>query len=126
MGPFSRNKKKLKIYIIDDDQDARESLGQILLELYPAELWAFDSVDSCIAKLKTETVVPDVILSDVRMPSGSGFQLPHLLQEMGLQIPTIFVTGLGGEEINDGQMVVLSKPFSMQKIKAYVDKVLPK
>ena len=81
-----------KVLIIDDDEDFREDVSEILLLSNYVPLIAEDG-KSGVAKALREK--PDVILCDVGMPNLDGFSVFHILSrhpETG-GIPFIFMTG---------------------------------
>lgn len=127
LGKKKEEKKKkpnFSVYIVDDEEDIREILSYMLEDTISFSFKEFSNVDDTIAALEEETVLPDLILSDVMMPGLSGFALSSILEEKGLEIPIIYITGLKGDDIHDGKHIVLSKPFSKSIIKGEVKKAL--
>lgn len=80
------------IYIVDDDDAVRDSLGMLLesagldVETFPSALGA---LDRCKQKR------PDCLLTDIRMPGMDGLALQRALTEAGIDIPVIIMTGHG-------------------------------
>jgi two-component system LytT family response regulator len=80
----------LKIIIVDDEKRIRNSLVNVLKLHYPnvnivAEA---DDVTSAITAVKKHS--PDVVLLDIKMPDGTGFDM--LKQLMPLTFKIIFIT----------------------------------
>jgi two-component system CheB/CheR fusion protein len=70
--------RKLKVLIVEDNQDAAESLALVL------DLWGYESrvvFDGVAALEAAEQYVPDVIISDLGLPGMDGYQLAGRLRE---------------------------------------------
>jgi DNA-binding response OmpR family regulator len=66
---------------------------------------------------------PDFIVSDVRMPGGSGLQVLEAIRVAGWSVPVILITAFGDEDVRCegarlGAACVLSKPFDMDDLRA--------
>jgi len=82
-----------RVLVVDDDQQDRERLAQIIADLgYLCET-ASDG-EGALAKLDAAPV--DVIISDLMMPRMDGFELLRTLFERGDLTPAIVLTGAGG------------------------------
>lgn len=96
----------MRILIVDDESDMRESL-RMLLEVHGhAEIVAADSAieakEMLLSMGAAERAPPiDVILTDVSMPGMTGIELcRHIKSSPHLQhIPVLILTGLGSESI---------------------------
>lgn len=71
---------------------------------------------------------PDVILLDVSLPDGNGFNL-YQKNILHKNIPTIFLTALDDEEnivkgLNMGAEDYITKPFSTKELLARINKVI--
>jgi CheY-like chemotaxis protein len=79
------------ILIVDDDNAVRELLKIVVTrEGFRVEAAA----DGSEALTKARTISPDLILLDLMLPKGGGFEIVHELQndETG-QIPVVIMTG---------------------------------
>ncbi len=56
-------------------------------------------------------------MSNVQIPGMSVFSLRSAIDEMGLDIPLILITGLAEDEVDDSQAIVMSKPYNIRKLK---------
>ena len=111
-------KSDLTVYIVDDDDAVRDSLGLLLKSVgliaspHPsgvAFLEAFrDDWTGCI-------------LLDIRMPGISGMEVQRQLVEKGCNMPIIFITGHGDipaavEAMHLGAYDFVQKPFKDQEL----------
>ena len=91
-------KKVLKVLIVDDDADLGTFMRLKLSMEAPHFSIAFaESGQECLDYLKTHET--DCILSDYQMPEMNGMELLLALREAGNDVPFIFVTGQGNEEV---------------------------
>lgn len=102
----------MRVFVVDDDPDARE----LVRETIESEGWTPVLADDGIAALGAiRRALPDVIVLDLRMPNLDGVAVLELLRstEVGRRIPVVVTTGL---EVRDHvralASAVLVKPFS--------------
>jgi CheY-like chemotaxis protein len=116
----------LRILVVDDDLDLRESLT-MLLEIYGASVTAVASAGEALEALSHE--VPDVLLSDLAMPGQDGYdlirQIRALPPDRGAQVPAAAVTARTGPEdrrrtLAEGFDVHVPKPVSGHDLLAVV------
>jgi CheY-like chemotaxis protein len=70
------------VYIVDDDEDDQEFIKEIWKELaYKNELFFFNNGQAVLDRMKTDSVVPFLILCDVNIPGMGGFELKAKLLE---------------------------------------------
>lgn len=103
---FPRRRKK--IMVIDDDQDFRLSLCELLVDEGFSVTTAKDG-EVGLNNLIHQHDLPDLILVDVMMPVKSGleFRREQLQLDEIANIPVMFMTGMGYVE---GESVLM-KPF---------------
>ena len=101
------------IYVIDDDASMRESLSSLLR----AEGLRVELDDSPFAFLARPQLAEFAcIVLDVRMPGMDGLSLQEKLNEHGLELPIVFISGHGGvpdavRAMKGGAVDFLTKPF---------------
>ena len=67
------------------------------------------------------------VLLDLRMPGMSGLEVQEQLAAMGAEIPVIFLTAHGGEEIPpaSSEIVRIQKPFRDDELIGRLRQLLP-
>lgn len=114
MGPMEAH-----IMLVDDEKTAVETLGRYLNEMgYRVTLCASGS--EALRRFHDDPA--DVVITDLRMPSGGGEQLVEQLREYDPLQPIVIVTGhLGAterlaENLQDDRCAVLKKPVALGKL----------
>jgi FixJ family two-component response regulator len=104
------------VFIVDDDQDFRDSL-ETLLNSIGLKVSTFSSAPEFL-RSKLPDVVSCLVL-DVRLPDLSGLDLQAELAKASISMPIIFVTGHGDipmtvRAMKAGAADFLTKPFREQ------------
>jgi two-component system cell cycle sensor histidine kinase/response regulator CckA len=87
----------LNVLIVEDCRDDAELLVRELSRAGFAVKWQLVETEvDYLSQLETR---PDIVLSDYSMPQFDGLRAMDLLQELGLNIPFILISGTVGEEI---------------------------
>lgn len=102
-----------RILVVDDDPIFRRAL-KLTLDLEGAEIVTAASGNEALRLFDQQTF--ELVISDVMMPDGSGFDLIDGLKKIqGPRPPIILVTGYSTVDAEDairqGAQAVLSKPF---------------
>jgi CheY-like chemotaxis protein len=105
--------RRKKIMVIDDDQDFRLSICELLVDEGFSVSTAKDG-EVGLNQLVHHNDLPDLILVDLLMPIKSGleFRREQLQLDEINKIPVIFITGQG---YVDGEKVLL-KPFDQREL----------
>jgi DNA-binding NtrC family response regulator len=119
-------KEKLKILVVDDDEDLRELIVQIFDS---AEFETFSAKNGREAFRIFETTKLDVVLSDVRMPEMDGVNLLKRIKEKNNILPVVFlITGysdLNPEEAKKyGAVGLVTKPFDRDSLMIAIEKAI--
>ena len=112
----------LRVWIIDDDSSIRWVLERALRNggLQPR---AFDAAEPALDALVRE--VPDVLMTDIRMPGRSGLELLRKIRESRPLLPVIVMTahsdlGSAVSAYEGGAFEYLPKPFDIDQAVALV------
>jgi FixJ family two-component response regulator len=114
------------ISVVDDDESIRESLDGLLKSL-GYETAVFSSAESF---LSSESLAKTAcLILDVRMPGMSGPELQQHLIDRHQEIPTIFITSHGTEDMiarvfANGAVSCLLKPFGEDSLLEAISKAL--
>jgi PAS domain S-box-containing protein len=118
--------KGIRVLVVDDEQDARETMRQIL-EHCNAEVETAGSAAEAISCL--ERWRPDVLLSDIGMPGEDGYELIRRVRELpaerGGQTPAAALTAFARVEdrrraLRAGFQMHLAKPVDIQELATVV------
>ena len=106
------------VYLIDDDQSAREGLADLLSSV-GHNVQSFDSAQEFLAT--TPPDAPCCIILDIRLPGPSGLEVQRILTNSGIHLPIIFVTAHGDismsvRAIKAGAIEFLTKPVHEQQL----------
>jgi DNA-binding NtrC family response regulator len=108
----------MKIAIVDDEQDMRQSISQ-WLALSGFDTETFASAEDALKKLGPD--YPGVVVSDIRMPGMDGMKFLKRLMSIDSALPVIMITGHGDvpmavEAMRVGAYDFLEKPFNPDKM----------
>lgn len=106
------------VFIVDDDAGVRESL-QFMVESVGHNVEVFENARSMIDRCRRP--VAGCLVADLRLPGMSGLDMFDQLVEMGVELPTIVITGHGDvtaavRALKAGAIDFIEKPFSDQAL----------
>lgn len=112
----------MKILIVDDEPAIVEAISWNLRREGHEPLTAGDS-DEALRKFRENT--PDLVILDVMLPSGSGFDICRRLRQNGSRVPILMLTARIAESdrvfgLQAGADDYLIKPFGMRELMARV------
>jgi CheY-like chemotaxis protein len=112
----------LSILLVEDDADTREIAGDVLRQL-GYEVVAASSVAGALGVAKERPF--DILISDIGLPDGNGFDLMRALRASGARAKGIALTGFGtGADVTKarqaGFAMHLTKPISLTKLQAAI------
>ncbi|MGA3004024.1 MAG: response regulator transcription factor [Acetobacteraceae bacterium] len=106
------------VLVVDDDASIRRSLAD-LLESVGLRVQLFASAGEFLRSTRPETSC--CLVLDVRLPGKSGLDFQRDLNNAGIQLPIIFLTGHGDipmsvRAMKAGAVEFLTKPFRDQEL----------
>jgi FixJ family two-component response regulator len=106
------------VYLVDDDDAVRDALS-LLLRTVGIDVRGFASPQAFLGAL--DTLAPGCLILDIRMPMISGLKLQEQLNDLGLDWPTVVISGHGDIEacrraFRNGAIDFLSKPVDEQDL----------
>jgi CheY-like chemotaxis protein len=109
------------ILLVDDNEDARVTVARIL-DMAGYRVAQAPNARAASALLKEQ--VPDLVITDIFMPDGDGFEMLNELRDREPKIPVIAISGGGVQQGLDvlaiagrlGAKKVLYKPFARRQL----------
>jgi DNA-binding response OmpR family regulator len=117
-----------RVVIAEDDEDMRNVLSELVSGLGVDVATASSGGDLIL--LLTDDRPVDLLITDVRMPWMTGFQVALSARNSGLGIPIIIVTAFPDDALRVqvdhlGSAVLLAKPFRPEELLLLVRARLP-
>jgi len=118
------------VLIVDDDESLRDTLRR-MVESVGYDVHCAEDARTAIATVADRE--PDIIITDIYMPAGDGFELLNWLRNNGIRTPVIAMSGSisGAGEYDQlsvaehlGAAAVIDKPFRQSKLVETIDRVL--
>ncbi|MER5172145.1 MULTISPECIES: sigma-54-dependent transcriptional regulator [Thioclava] len=110
--------RMMKIAIVDDEEDMRQSVSQ-WLALSGFDTVSYDCAEAALKEIGADW--PGVVISDIRMPGMDGMEFLKRLMGVDSGLPVIMITGHGDvpmavEAMRLGAMDFLEKPFDPDRM----------
>jgi len=110
------------ILIVDDERAQRDLLARCLRE------WGYRPLAAASGRQALELLAgtsADLVISDVRMPDGSGFDLLRSLRETAPRLPLLLVTAYPDlrqavDAVKEGAVDYLTKPIDLNELQDLV------
>jgi len=115
-----------RILVVDDEGPARMALAELLRE----EGYLADTAgDGFKALARAEEVRPDLILTDLRMPSMDGLELVRRLRRADVTAPVVVMTAFGGVDValdsmREGAIDFVVKPLDTNQLLSVIEQAL--
>jgi len=115
----------MRLLIVDDEVKARETLKSMIKLAYGQahELHEADGVSNAIEQM--QKVTPDLLLLDIRLKDGSGFELLEKIKH--LKIPVIFTTAYNEYAIKAFKFAAVNyllKPIDLDDLSQAINQLL--
>jgi len=110
-------------YVVDDDESIR-TLWRWLMESNGIAVQTFATAAAFIEAYRHE---PGCLVLDLRLPGMSGLELQEYLNQNGIEIPIVFVTGHGDiptavRALKGGAVDYIQKPFGYRSVVSVIRK----
>ena len=127
-APRVMGRSRGKILIVDDEQNARDALDDLLGEEGYATATAGDGAEALRVMARFE---PDVVLTDLKMPRMDGLELLVRGREQSPTTAFVVMTAFGSidtavEAIKRGAENYLTKPLDLDALSALVGRAMEK
>ena len=115
-----------RILVVDDEPGITGMLAIVLEK----EGYAVRTAGTCAEGLRlVEESAPDLVLTDLRMPDGTGFDVLRKTRETSAETPVVIITAYTStktaiEALKAGAYDYVSKPFDVEELKHVVGKAL--
>ena len=115
-----------RVLVIDDEPDIRELLELTLLRMGLDTATAGDVQEGLLA---IQEFKPDLCLTDMKLPDGTGFDVVRYIQRKHPHIPVAVITAFGSmeaavEALKAGAYDFVSKPVDLTKLRDLVNTAL--
>jgi len=117
-----------RILVVDDEP----GITAMLSIVFEQEGYRVRTAKSCAEGLRlVEETAPDLVLTDLRMPDGTGFDVLRKVRETSAETPVVMITAYTStktaiEALKAGAYDYVSKPFDVEELKHVVGKALEK
>ena len=106
------------VHLVDDDAAIRRSVG-FMLKTSGHQVQSYESGAELLKS--GSQLEPGCILLDIRMPEMDGLQVQQALQERGVSLPVIIMTGHGDvalavKAMKSGAVDFIEKPFAKDSL----------
>jgi DNA-binding NtrC family response regulator len=118
--------KNAKVLVVDDEANARTALGELLREEgYDVETAA----DAFKALGKLEAFVPELLLTDLKMPGMDGLELMARMREIDPDCSVVIMTAFGAVEtavaaMRAGATDYITKPLNFDELLIVLERSL--
>ena len=111
---------KKRILVVDDEKEILKFL-ETALSVSGYEAILADSADTAMEKVVEGKV--DLLLTDIRMPGGSGFDLKSLTELVSEGLPVVMMSGQidAYKDYENTSVVFLQKPFSIKELQEAIN-----
>ncbi len=116
-----------RVLLVEDDRALRETLRRSL-EAHGYQVYEARHGKAALRVLEHLDGVPDLVVTDVAMPDMGGVALALKLEEMGIEVPVLFMSGYSDEvcaaqNLSSSQNFI-AKPFTPKRLLLYVQECL--
>lgn len=112
------------VFVVDDDSSTRELIGW-LMKRNSIEARVFPDARAFLSVYRPE--MPGCLVLDLNMPGMNGLELQQYLNEQGVVLPVLFLSGRADvpkavRAVKEGAIDFLEKPFDYKQLVSLVRK----
>jgi PAS domain S-box-containing protein len=119
----SSARRGLSVLLVEDDAAVRSLTRRMLASLGHA-VTAASSGAEALGLVEVADRLPDVLITDVRMPGIQGQELARRLRDRRPDLPVVFISGFSaelGDRVAITGAQVLDKPFDLRRLEAAIN-----
>jgi CheY-like chemotaxis protein len=107
-----------RILLVDDEESVREVISRVL-QLAGHQVTVADDGSTALREIQQSP--PDLLLTDLHMPTLDGFKLLEAVRKVSTPMKIIVFSGYGGTHLLDlakmlGAQATLEKPFTSEQL----------
>ena len=119
---MSKHSLQDPVLVVDDEADIRDLMEMTLMKMGLSVETAVGVTD---AKAKLDDNDSSLVLTDMRMPDGSGLEVVQYIDELMLDTPVAVITAFGNadhavEALKAGAFDYLQKPITLSQLRSLV------
>ncbi|MFG6487071.1 ATP-binding protein [Roseateles sp. BYS78W] len=118
----------LSVVLVEDDEGAREAL-RLRLQAWGADVLALASPAALGDRIAAGLPAPDLLVTDMRLPGGSGLDVVARVRALSADVPAVIVTGNTAPddlaELAASGLPVVHKPFRAEQLAQAIRSQLP-
>ncbi len=119
--------EKIKIAVIDDENKTRQLIANMITFLdLPYEIELFSRANNVLTGLRcVQENKPDILLLDIQMPDGNGFDLLDLIDDKNIKV--IFITAheeFAIQAIKSSALDYILKPVDIEELRSAIEKAI--
>ena len=121
----------LKVLIVEDQDDAREVMQEMLKEIGITQIFEAKDGHEALESISKSSDFINVVLCDWNMPSMTGLELLQQVRERDASLPFLMVTGRSDmdsvmEARDEGVSAYVRKPYTAKQLEAKLRIILHK
>lgn len=119
---MSNAELKQPVLVVDDEADIRALMEMTLMKM-GLSVYTADGVEEAKKQLQTRRY--SLVLTDMRMPDGSGLDVVDFINAEGLDVPVAVITAFGNADqavqaLKNGAFDYLQKPITLAQLRTLV------
>ena len=117
---------KLKVIILDDEQEALDILSSLLIDTGKVEIIRMLS-DPLQLESSVSSINPDAVFTDIQMPKYDGLEILKNLREYRPTLPVVYVTAhkiFALEAAKHSPFSYLLKPVNRKELNDVIDRII--